>query len=322
MPESMQSAADGIFRFNTSLKKVVMPRDMKRIPAFMCSVCQSLTEVTWPENLEEIGQAAFFSSALGKAELPPSCHTIGMSAFADTRNLESVKIGSFDDSDILCDGTIGDGAFRALPACRTLLIGKGFRSIGKQAFAQVATSNSSSAETTPLDVTIPEGVQEIADQAFFYANVGTIELPASLNSLGSDALVFNGNTSAVRINRPTPPGTPESDTPADNIFNYQTLSGATLYIPAEASTEAFTQYQAWNFSNIERDPSLGSVGAVEAVNDETFVIDGLTISSPSGTPLSLYSLDGRAISHGCAVKAPARGIYIVRAGSRAIKVAL
>lgn len=56
--------------------------------------------------------------------------------------------------------------------------------------------------------------------------------------------------------------------------------------------------------------------------DAMFAVDGLTVKSTDGQPVTLYSLQGQTIATGAVVKAPAPGLYIAVSGTAGCKLSI
>lgn len=95
-PDTIISLGDQIFPpLSSKLKKVVLPKYITRIPDDMFQGCQNLTEIIWPENLEEIGERAFYnmrSPNMTAIVLPKTVKKIGRQAFYLCTNVKSVEL--------------------------------------------------------------------------------------------------------------------------------------------------------------------------------------------------------------------------------------
>ncbi|GHU85369.1 hypothetical protein FACS189473_4330 [Spirochaetia bacterium] len=77
-----------------SLKRIVFPKKLKVIPAYVARHNPSLTAegITWPESLEVIGDRAFYNNGFTELVIPEGVKIIGASAFAENKTLTSVTI--------------------------------------------------------------------------------------------------------------------------------------------------------------------------------------------------------------------------------------
>jgi len=327
-PSNMRHAAEGIFMYNKTIKSVRFPADMPVIPAFMFGSCSNLSYVEWPKNLEQINEQAFIYANIPNLELPQSCLKIGFGAFANCSNLQSIKIGDFSDNAIngISGSQIEPWAFSWATQCRSIQIGKGFRAIGSHAFKGAGSETESS---VMMDIIIPEGVEEIGNNAFSSArNVGRISLPSTLSRLGANSFNFF-NTKApteVQINRTTPPAELDIDdvstieTPVSQIFDVLTLLDTTLTIPLDAQPESFTKFSPWNFQHVVK-KNLGSIAQVTA-DPCDLNVNGLTLTSANGAVIELFGIDGKLIDKGVSVTASGHGLHIVKVGNTVKKIIL
>ncbi len=79
---------------------------------------------------------------------------------------------------------IGDEAFVDCGSLRRIQFGRGLRSIGNRAFMFIGTDY-----PTPPDfpLVLPEGLQEIGDEAFRHSVISSIQLPSTLLRIGAGA---------------------------------------------------------------------------------------------------------------------------------------
>lgn len=67
-------------------------------------------------------------------------------------------------------------------------------------------------------------------------------------------------------------------------------------------------------------PDASTIISGNQAAQEAYSVDGLDVTAPEGS--SLFDLSGRLVARGSGMRAPAAGIYILRTGTSAIKIAL
>lgn len=84
---------------------------------------------------------------------------------------------------------IGDGAFYEKTTLKKVMLPKGLKEIGEEAFAECYGWNDDGDETE-WEINIPATVKKIGNSAFYYSNVKAITLPKKLKSLGESAFAY------------------------------------------------------------------------------------------------------------------------------------
>lgn len=148
------------FRFNNSLPNISFPENLKSIGVMAFSGCSKLKKVDFNKNLQEIAQGAFLDCALlSDYTLPESLQTLGREAFRGT--------------------TIAD-----------LRIPASIKKVPKLCFSYCTY-------TPDAKITFAEGIDEIADSAFYnfvritegatFTDSVTLVLPHTLRRIGARA---------------------------------------------------------------------------------------------------------------------------------------
>lgn len=209
------------FRNCKELEQVFLPLGLRSIGDNTFDSTWSLTEITFPEGLEHIGAEAFhgmpyaqngYEGGLTRLVLPASLKTLGTGAFHQAP---------------LVSATLGDGleeipenAFDGCYSLKELKLPANLKKIGRRAFYSCAANASRSI----VSVEIPDGVTEIAAEAFSGAKIinmkvgnGTADLPAEscgtprMLEIGSgvrniDVSAFaTADLRLIRIHAATPP---------------------------------------------------------------------------------------------------------------------
>lgn len=203
---------------NYMIEEVILPDTIIVIEdgAFEC--CYELKSITLSNNLEEIGNTAFYSTGLTSVTIPDSVTHIEASAFLDCAALEKVVLPdnleiigpfAFSGCENLADITLPEGLSeiggKAFDGCKSLteiVIPRKITKISNSMFSgckslkKVTLPDSlKSIEQYAFDdcenlavINIPNGVTEIRDSAFEDCSALTsITLPDSLISLGEGA---------------------------------------------------------------------------------------------------------------------------------------
>ncbi len=155
-----------------------------------------LTEVVIPEGITHIEEAAFFAcTGLQQIHLPNSLETIGDRAFMTTFALESVTLpGNVSH--------VGDGAFARSTALADIFVAgdnEWFSSVDGVLFDKSETVLRQYPGNRSGPYTIPTGVVEIANKAFWYAGgLSAVDIPSTVRRIGSRAFA-NTPVTAVGI---------------------------------------------------------------------------------------------------------------------------
>ncbi len=248
------------------------------------SWCRSLESVTIPNSVTSIGNCAFYHcSSLASVTIPNSVTSIGQYAFYYCSNLASVAIPNSVTS-------IGYCAFYECSNLASVTIPNSVTSIGDYAFSECSSLES---------VTIPNSVTSIGNGAFYDCNdLKTIymqcEVPIECNPRFSDEI----------------------------------LKETALYVPTGTKTE-YEKVDPWrNFRNIE-EMDFSGVDGIEAdeygaphisVNNGILTIGRIR----SDENVSVYDMQGRIFYSGTShtIDNLSPGLYIVKTGSRTIKISI
>lgn len=81
----------GVFSWNKSLKKIILPTQLYTIPGYMFSNCENLEEVVIPETVYEIGKSAFCGcKSIKNLIFPKSLKKIGYDALNGCYSLKEI----------------------------------------------------------------------------------------------------------------------------------------------------------------------------------------------------------------------------------------
>ena len=188
---------------------VVIPNSVTNIGEAAFSDCSGLTSVTIPNGVTSIGEYAFSNTGLTSVTIPEGMTDIGDSAFSDCESLVSVTIPGSVTS-------IGANAFSGcsnivqfcisdLAAWCNVVLGDGSASY-ENFFANPLRAGASSSVDLylngerVLDLTIPEGVTNIATGAFMYGNFDSIHFPSTLMEIGAYAFYECSHVREINLN--------------------------------------------------------------------------------------------------------------------------
>ncbi len=138
------------------------------------SVEEKLESVSFPESLERIGSNAFRDCGLENIRFPKTLTMIGENAF-EQNNLTKIILPNHVT-------TVGAGVFSSNALLEKIEISKNMKEI-PASFAE----NSGTTDGKILELVIHEGITSIGDKAFKGGRLNSIELPASVKTIGSYA---------------------------------------------------------------------------------------------------------------------------------------
>ena len=221
LPQSLQSIGNDAFNGCRALcGSITLPETVETVGDYAFQNCRLLEEILFSGSLARIGDYAFNGcSRLQSAYIPDSIEEIGRYAFSGCNSLTELS---------LPDGltSINDGCFENCGITQ-LKFPSALVSIGNSAF------NSSDLEIVDLSGCLE--LKEIKDRAFIYcSSLKTVNLPASLERIGTEA--FSDCKALAHISSPcvTPPAIEANANPFNNVDNTECL----LSIP----TESFRNY--------------------------------------------------------------------------------
>lgn len=166
---------------NTEPFVLDIPASVKVVDYCAFQTCDWLVGVTLHDGLEKIGDGAFRGTSIESVTIPATVTEVEPSAFADTKNLKSIKVkrgNKVYDSRGGCNAIIESASDRLVQACATTKIPEGVKVIGRNAFKGVEKGS----------VDIPSTVVEIESGAFFACGLrGSLVIPGNVKSIGKYA---------------------------------------------------------------------------------------------------------------------------------------
>lgn len=280
----------------TGLMSISIPAKVGSIGDKAFYKCSSLTSITFDSRsqLASIDNYAFYyCSSLAKIEIPSSVTSIGINAFNDCTNLTSIAVAAGNanyssDNGVLFNNnkttlirfpegktdpyiipasvtSIGDYSFYHCSKLTSIVIPSSVTSIGDAAFFYCPGLTS---------IAFTSGSQHLASigkNAFYYcnnANLTTIEIPASVTSIGNDAFNKCAGLTSIVIHATS------LQTYGNNAFD-NNKAGRKLYVPS-ASVNTYKTGWSGYANDITGFDEIGTCGAT---GNESSVIWTLTGTS-------------------------------------------
>lgn len=342
IPNSVTSIGNSMFYSCDALTSVAIPSSVTSIGDYAFQLCKNLTDIDIPSSVTKIGDSAFYGcDGLTAIELPNSVTSIGYRAFYDCDGLTSFVIPN-----LVVD--IGAEAFAACSNLAEIKVVDGNQNfmvkdeclysrdvstlywcpVGKSAISipnsVTKIKGSAFEECTGLtDIVIPNSVTEIGANAFRNCQgLANLTLGSSVTSIGMLAFYCCYGLKEVVCLMGTPVET-------DASFEDEVYESAVLYVPAGCK-EKYETVAPWsNFLTIKEIDAAGVSGVTVDDGRIVTVEDGvINVNNAGGLAVSVYSADGTLVK---SVKAndgnvemavPGSGMYIVKVGDKAVKVAM
>lgn len=281
--------------------------------------CGGLTAIELPNSVTSIGYRAFYDcDGLTSFVIPNLVVDIGEEAFAACSNLAEIKVVDGNQNFMVKDECLYSRDVSTLYWCP---VGKSAISIPNSV---TKIKGSAFEECTGLtDIVIPNSVTEIGANAFRNCQgLANLTLGSSVTSIGVLAFYCCYGLKEVVCLMGTPVET-------DASFEDEVYESAVLYVPAGCK-EKYETVAPWsNFLTIKEIDAAGVSGVTVDDGRIVTVEDGvINVNNAGGLAVSVYSADGTLVK---SVKAndgnvemavPGSGMYIVKVGDKAVKVAM
>ena len=289
---SVIAIGDGAFERSYKITSVVVPDGITRIEEDACRGCEELTSVTLPEGLTFIGEEVFSECPISAITLPESLVRIGEQAFEGTK-LTSIflpknvaYLGNEDRIDDYDGGIIEEDD----------LYGDVFNDCESLTEVKVDAANETYADVDGILYTkdiktllyfpdaketavVPEGVENIYEDAFDESNLTSAVLPSTLKTIGDNAFGICANLTDVYILATIPPSVEEY------TFDVRYVSEAILHVMpgCKAAYEAATGWNA--FKEIVEDAHLTGIASTASTVSSVvhfYGLDGIRANGKKG----------------------------------------
>jgi len=228
IPDTVESMDEAAFYMSEKLTACKLPSGLAKIPGWCFQGCTALSGHAIQSNIRAIGDGAFYGSGLVSMAVPDTVTSIGYQAFSACASLTSLSIGSGITKipDSMCNSDVSLASV-TLPDTIT--------AIGVGAFQSCAKLTA---------ITLPSELKTIGSLAFMESGLTSLDVPASVESIGSWSIVGG---IPVTVRATTPPSI-TSDTfvstpshiyvPASAVDTYKAATGWSTYSSViEAITE-------------------------------------------------------------------------------------
>lgn len=319
---------EGAFFGCGKLKNIILADNIVEISDYAFYGCTSLTEIpvsdtsmikgiysyafaysgicddfATPKTLIDIGDYAFRGTKITSAFIPDDNKLdliIGIGVFEECEVMEKIDVpflgASYGDEDIYWIGYIfGAGA----PSANATYIPQSLRTYIAHEGGNARTSDAyiKAAETKIENITLPEGMTEIDERAFFYcSSLMSIEIPDGVTSIGRNA--FSGCSNLTNITIPN--GVTSID---DSLFS-DCSSLTSINIPyGVKSIDINAFYCCSSLISIEIPDGVTSIGNQAFANCSSL----MSITIPDGvTSIGDWAFSSCSKKHNTQLRAEAR----------------
>ena len=283
LPEGIAITEGSTFSECTSLKSITLPASITTIPSYMFAGCSALERVTAKGTITAIGNSAFKSDT-ALTEIPDLSQvtSIGDRAFYGCSALKTVDLHSVTTMEYAafqgCDALSGEidlsnleeipgHAFCYDPNITSVITCPTLRSIGDWAFIWADIST----------ISLPETLNSIGTYTFYKASLsGTVALPDSLTQLGASAFSGCEEVNAIQI------GSGLKDIPANAFAGCTNLKTITVN----------NRWEDVTIPKIDGVTVTYTIPSLEATDDKVSNAEGAlslqqAVDQANGTPVTI-----------------------------------
>lgn len=276
------------------LRRIVLPKNTKRIGAGAFANAVHLEEVIFPDGLESIGDSAFYNCSLRDVILPASCTKLEDGyQFADNRELRRAYLPEGIE-------TLPPGIFSKCINLREIAIPSTVKHISAYALNECRALG---------QLTLPPHLETISERSLFALDyLKELSFPASLRLIDISACCYLTELQNIYCEAPEPPlckniDDDSSHTPFGQRWSnchYKTWENATLYVPI-GTADAYKKAPGWEYFRF----------IYETDNFPEASVDKTELDKP-GDNDTIYDLEGRVVSN------PSPGHLYVKKGEKFI----
>lgn len=195
LPEGIIDIGDHAFT-NCDLTSIVIPNSVVKIEDYAFFGNKNLNDLSIGNGVKTIGIAAFYNHQLTNLRIPSSVESIGKLAFGVEIDRASLSSLIFQKSSRITN--IDEMAF-IYHRLSTLSLPSSLTNIGNRAFEQGSTDEST---LRTVDFGSNSNLRSIGNDAFAYANLASLSLPASLENIGDRAFAaMREGVTSIEIGR-------------------------------------------------------------------------------------------------------------------------
>lgn len=311
--DSITEIGGDAFKGCTSLSSVTLSQSLNTIKSYAFQNCSSLTSITLPNSLTELGGGVFKNSGLTSVNIPASLTNMNWSPqpFDGCNNLTRITVdpNNANYTDYNSNAIYTKSSYRLYSGCRNTVIYPGTQMIMAYAFRGI---------TSLTSIIIPDTVEQISDWAFASTGISSINIPYSVNHLGTRSFDSCTNLTSVTIpqyvnyiggsafagcsslltvifKKSTPPTTAGS-----GIFN-NNAQGRLIYVPSSGLQAYKTTFSAYenDIVGYGLDTIFYKTTSNIAVNPTSGASFGANLVSNSyATGIGVMTFDGTVTSIG------------------------
>lgn len=188
------SIGESAFHGCYEMTSVAIPESVKYIGDNAFSYLDLLTSINIPEGVEYIGERAISGCrSLTQVTIPSTVKYIGCATICECVNLNSivVKDGNTNyDSRDNCNAIIETATNTLITGCKNTIIPTSVTAIGSYAF---------DGQYDLTDITLPEGLISIGEDAFHFCSLTSLTIPSSVTDINPYSFLSCGQLKEIKV---------------------------------------------------------------------------------------------------------------------------